>query len=61
MNDKTVMVVSNNNPATDNVFEKLNKYGYGYIAAQMGSSDNKTDPQQQTTPHCVNRTIKNVQ
>lgn len=28
MNDKTVMVVSNNNPATDNVFEKLNKYGY---------------------------------
>ena len=43
MNDKTVMVVSNNNLATDNVFEKLNKYGYGYIAAQMGSSDNKTE------------------
>lgn len=45
MNDKTVIVVSNNNPATDNVFEKLNKYGYGYIAAQLGSSDNKTAPQ----------------
>ena len=42
-NGKTVMVVSNNNPATDNVFEKLQKYGYGYIAAQMGSSENKTD------------------
>jgi len=42
MNGKTVMVVSNNNPATDNVFEKLQKYGYDFIAAQMGSSKNKT-------------------
>ena len=41
MNGKTVMVVSNNNPATDNVFEKLQKYGYSFIAAQMGSSKNK--------------------
>lgn len=41
MSGKTVMVVSNNNPATDNVFEKLQKYGYGYIAAQMGSSSNR--------------------
>lgn len=43
MSGKTVMVVSNNNSATDNVFEKLKKYGYGYIAAQMGSSKNKSD------------------
>ena len=38
---KTVMVVSNNNDATNNVFEKLEKYGYGYIAAQLGSSQKK--------------------
>lgn len=42
MSGKTVMVVSNNNSATDNVFEKLQKYGYDYIAAQMGSSKNKS-------------------
>ncbi len=40
---KNVMVVSNNNSATDNVFEKLQKYGYGFIAAQMGNRDNKSD------------------
>ena len=43
MNGKTVMVVSNNNTATHNVFEKLDKYGYSFIAAQMGSSDNKKE------------------
>ena len=43
MNGKTVMVVSNNNLATDNVFEKLQKYDYDFIAAQMGKGDNKTD------------------
>lgn len=42
MSGKTVMVVSNNNLATDNVFEKLQKYGYGFIAAQMGNVKNKT-------------------
>ena len=41
MSGKTVMVVSNNNPATDNVFEKLQKYGYSFIAAQMGSGRNR--------------------
>lgn len=40
---KTVMVVSNNNSATNNVFEKLQKYGYDYVTAQMGSSNNKTE------------------
>lgn len=42
MRGKTVMAVSNNNSATDNVFEKLQKYGYDYIAAQMGSEKNKS-------------------
>ena len=39
--DKNVAVVSNNNSATDNVFEKLDRYGFDYIAAQLGSSKNK--------------------
>ena len=38
---KTVMVVSNNNSATTNVQEKLKKYGVGFIAATLGSKDNK--------------------
>lgn len=38
---KTVMVVSNNNSATTNVLEKLEKYGIGFIAAALGSKDNK--------------------
>lgn len=38
---KTVMVVSNNNSATANVQEKLQKYGVGFIAAPLGSKENK--------------------
>lgn len=38
---KTVMVVSNNNSATANVQEKLEKYGVGFIAAPLGGKDNK--------------------
>ena len=38
---KTVMVVSNNNSATTNVQEKLEKYGVGFIAAALGNNDNK--------------------
>lgn len=41
MRGYTVAVVSNNNSATDNVFEKLQKYHYDYIAAQLGSDKNK--------------------
>lgn len=41
VNGKTVAVVSNNNSATSNVIEKLEKYGVGFIAAFLGSSDNK--------------------
>lgn len=38
---KTVAVVSNNNSATDNVFEKLEKHGLDFLAAPLGNSDNK--------------------
>ncbi|MDY3359368.1 MAG: AAA domain-containing protein, partial [Clostridium celatum] len=41
MNDKTVAVVSNNNSATENVYEKLSKYNLGFIAATLGRRENK--------------------
>lgn len=53
VNEKTVAVVSNNNAATANVFEKLDKYGVGFIAAYLGNKENKEkffDDQVQTYP-----------
>ncbi|HEY8889642.1 MAG TPA: AAA domain-containing protein [Clostridium sp.] len=41
INNKTVAVVSNNNSATANVLEKLEKYGVGFIAAYLGNRENK--------------------
>lgn len=41
INNKTVAVVSNNNSATANVLEKLQKYGVDFIAAYLGNNDNK--------------------
>ncbi|MDD2215334.1 MAG: AAA domain-containing protein [Eubacteriales bacterium] len=41
VNNKTVAVVSNNNSATANVLEKLQKYGVDFIAAYLGNNDNK--------------------
>lgn len=41
INNKTVAVVSNNNSATANVLEKLQKYGVDFIAAFLGNNDNK--------------------
>lgn len=43
MQGKTVQIVSNNNSATENVYEKLSssKYGLGFIVAQLGCSENK--------------------
>ncbi len=38
---KTVMVVSNNNSATANVLEKLQKYGLGFVVAPLGKRENK--------------------
>lgn len=41
MSGKSVAVVSSNNSATENVEEKLKKYGVDFIAAFLGSSKNK--------------------
>ena len=43
--DKTVLVVSNNNSAIENVYEKLSslKYNLGFIVAPLGKSDNISD------------------
>jgi len=41
INNKTVAVVSNNNSATANVFEKLQKYEVDFIAAYLGNNENK--------------------
>lgn len=43
MQGKTVQIVSNNNSATENVYEKLSspKYNLGFAAAKLGSSKNK--------------------
>lgn len=41
MLEKTVLVVSNNNSAVENVAEKLEGVGLGFIVAQLGSSQNK--------------------
>lgn len=41
MENKTVAVVSNNNSATANVLEKLEKYGVDFIAAYLGNKENK--------------------
>lgn len=38
---KTVMVVSNNNSATQNILEKLERYGVSFIVAPLGNNDNK--------------------
>jgi superfamily I DNA and/or RNA helicase len=43
MNNQTVAVVSSNNSATKNVFEKLEKNGISFIAALLGSSQNKKE------------------
>lgn len=41
MQGKTVMVVSNNNSATANVLEKLQKNGLGFFVAPLGKRENK--------------------
>lgn len=41
--NKTVAVVSNNNSATDNVFEKLQSFGVEFIAAPLGKYDNRKE------------------
>lgn len=43
MQGKTVQIVSNNNSATENIYEKLSspEYNLGFVAATLGSSKNK--------------------
>ena len=41
LRNQTVIVVSNNNSATANVLEKLQKYGIGFIVAPLGRRENK--------------------
>jgi superfamily I DNA and/or RNA helicase len=43
MYGESVAVVSSNNSATKNVLDKLEKYKIDFIAAYLGSSQNKTD------------------
>lgn len=38
---KTVIVVSNNNSATENVKEKLDRYGFAFFVATLGRRENK--------------------
>ena len=43
INEKACLVVSNNNPAVENVVEKLSRpeYGLGWLVAVLGSKDNR--------------------
>lgn len=43
MNNKTVAILSNNNSATDNVYEKLEKQKLGSLCAKLGKRDNITN------------------
>ncbi|HAM42558.1 MAG TPA: DNA helicase [Elusimicrobia bacterium] len=43
MRGETVAVVSNNNTATANIQEKLQKYGIDFVSAYLGNSQNKQD------------------
>ncbi|MDR0527342.1 MAG: AAA family ATPase [Spirochaetaceae bacterium] len=50
MNGESVAVVSSNNSATANVFEKLEKYGLDFIAAKLGNTQNKEEFLQSQRP-----------
>lgn len=41
LDGKTILVVSNNNSAVENVAEKLDKEGLGFFVAQLGNAENK--------------------
>lgn len=43
MQDKTIAVVSNNNEAVKNVKDKLEKNGYGFIAADLGRKEKRKE------------------
>ncbi|MGV3346564.1 AAA domain-containing protein [Enterobacteriaceae bacterium LUAb1] len=39
--NKTVAILSNNNMAVSNVYEKMDKQGLGYLIARLGSTENR--------------------
>lgn len=41
INRKTVLIVSNNNSATENISEKLKKNGFDFLVAPLGKRENK--------------------
>ena len=41
LEDKSILVVSNNNSAVENVAEKLEREGLEFLVAQLGNSENK--------------------
>lgn len=43
LQNKRVAIVSNNNSAVENVYEKLEQYGLGHAVARLGSNKNKAD------------------
>lgn len=43
MQEKTVAIVSNNNAATKNVYDKLNNYELSFISAFLGNKDNQEE------------------
>ncbi|WP_199769570.1 AAA domain-containing protein [Helicobacter trogontum] len=61
MQGKSIAVVSNNNAATQNVFEKLQEYELDYLCATLGNKDNKESfiKNQPKIPKHLNTTEKN--
>lgn len=58
VNNKTVAVVSNNNSATDNIYEKLVENNFDAIVARLGKRDNKIafiDSQKELDPSELSR------
>lgn len=41
LRNQSVAVLSNNNAAVENVYEKLEKFGLDYLVAKLGNNDNK--------------------
>ncbi len=43
LRNETVAILSNNNTAVENVYEKLGKEGLGFLVAKLGNSENRKD------------------